>query len=125
MERTAVQDYAEGIAALAMGVPKSVVCAGVDAKAIEWVIIVDMIMSILTQIMEQCQQSKAQVVASVKDPTRMQRARFFNVVKSNFDCCSGWGWRRKARDFADVMLQNVPADHVVEKIVDQCREGGF
>ena len=124
MSRSALQDYAEGVAAKCCGVDKTIVQTGVSVGAIEWVILIEMIMQIVMQFMEQCNQPKDTFLASVKRPTRLQKARFYNVVRSGFDDQRALGWRRQSRDFADTMLNDLPPDSEILNIVGEVR-GGF
>lgn len=122
-ERTVLQDFAELVAADVAGVPKSEVCAGVDAGAVEWVILVELIMGFITQMLEQCQQNKASLRESVKNPTRWQRVRAHSVVKANCDECSGFRWRQRARQMTDALLTLAAQqeDTVIDQVIDQVR----
>ena len=123
MERTVLQDLAEGIAAEVAGVNKSVVCAGVDAGITEWIAIVEMIMEMVMKFIEQCQQRKQQLLQTIKSPTRFEKVYFRNHVISNWDDRRGWRWRREAREVADALLVAgaTKSEEDLGAVIDQCQ----
>ena len=121
---SALQDYSINVAAKSLNVDPDVVQGGLKVGVVEWMALIEMIMAMVMKFMEQCQQPKPTLLTSIKNPTRLQRARFYNVVRDGFDDCKHLGWRRQARRFADTMLNDLPPDDTIELIVDECR-GGF
>jgi len=126
-ERTVLQDFSEGIAAIVTGEPKGVVRAGIDAGVVEWMVLIEMIMSIVAQFMEKCQQSKAKTQADIRDPSMWQRVKFRSACRQECRDCSLPHWRSKGNEIADALLGagKTEEDAVVGQIIDQCREGGY
>jgi len=121
---THLENYAIDIAAKTTHVNPDVVRAGVKIGAFDWMMIISMIMEAVMKFMEQCQQPQTAMLASIKNPNRLQKARFYNIVRDSFDDCRYIGWRRRAREFADTMMDELPSDEDVEAIVTEVR-GGF
>lgn len=119
-----LENYAVGIAAKVTGVEPGVVRDGLAVGALDWLLIISMIMEAVMKFMEQCNQPQAAFLASVKNPTRLQKARFYNIVRDGFDDSRHFGWRRRAREFADTMMDNLPPDSEILNIVGEVR-GGF
>jgi hypothetical protein len=118
-----LENYAVNIAAKTTQVAPDVVRAELKVGALDWLMIISMIMEAVMKFMEQCQQPKPSLLASVKNPTRLQKARFYNIVRDSFDDCRHVGWRRRAREFADTMMTDLPPDTEIELVVDECRNG--
>jgi hypothetical protein len=121
---THLENYAIDIAAKTTGVQPDVVRAGMKVGAFDWMMIISMIMEAVMKFMEQCNQPKPTLLASIKNPNRLQKARFYNIVRDSFDDQRAWGWRRRAREFADTMMDELPPDSDIEAIVAEVR-GGF
>ena len=121
---THLENYAIDIASKVMGVEPGVVRDGLKVGALDWLMIISMIMEAVMAFMEQCNQPQTAMLASIKNPTRLQKARFYNVVRDGFDDARYFGWRRRAREFADCMMDELPPDEDIVAIVAEVR-GGF
>jgi len=124
MDKSVLQEYAISVAAKTEGVDVGVVRAGLDVGVLDWVMIISMIIEAITAFIDQCQQTDKALVNSVKNPNRLQKARFYNLVRDSFDDCRYLGWRRQARQYADTMMDNLPSDAEIVQIVGEVR-GGF
>lgn len=121
---TVLQGYAITVAAKTEGVDVGVVLAGLEVGVLDWAMIISMIMEAIMAFIQQCQQTEKALVTSVKNPNRLQKARFYNLVRDSFDDCRYAGWRRQARLYADTMMGNLPTDAEIVQIVQEVR-GGF
>ena len=126
-ERTVLQDFAEGIAANVTGVPKSTVSGHIDVGVVEWVVLIELIMSIISTLMAECQQSKSELMTSILYPNIWQRVRFRSLVRQECRSCSLPQWRSEANKVTDALLAagKTEEETVVGQIIDQCREGGY
>jgi len=123
MERTVLQEFAEEVSAIVVGVSSTEFKAGVDAGVTEWVVLVEMIMEMVMAFIEKCQQRKQQLVQTIKKPSRFEKVYFRNQVISSWDDRRGWRWRREAREVADTLLTYaaIQDDDVLLAVIDQCQ----
>ena len=99
-----LQAFVVQAVARAKGVSVDVVSGGLNAGAVEWVILIEMVMGFITQMIEQCQQTEEELAASATAPSRMQKVWFRAYVAANWRDRGQWGWRFVARDTADATL---------------------
>ena len=116
MDRTPLQEFSELVAVDIEGPPS-------DPGAVEWLVIIEMIMTMIAQIMENCPQSDAGLREAVKRPTLWQRVQVRRVVKDNASDGFGLRWRNKANRIADSMLALAAKqdDTVIDAVIDQVR----
>jgi DNA-directed RNA polymerase specialized sigma24 family protein len=125
-----VQDLAEGTVAKMLGVPKSDVSSaiarktgvvGIDPGALA--VLLQLIMEFIISVVQQCQQLKPQLVATVKSPGHGQKAWFRAYVIANWQDRCKWGWRQEARAAADVLMAEAAdqPEAVLGAIVDEVR----
>jgi hypothetical protein len=58
--------------------------------------IIEIVITILTDILENCPQSSANIVKAMKAPTILQRAYVLRAVRNGCDCCGNPHTRRLA-----------------------------
>lgn len=117
---TPLQTFSELVATQVEGPPS-------DPGAIGWLAIVELIMTMISEIMANCNASDAAVRESCKRPTIWQRVQVRRIVRDNAADGFGLRWRNRSNQIADAMLTlgAAQSDETIDAVVDQVRNSAF
>ena len=136
---SSIQSLAEGVVCGTLGVSRASLSdalkaagegkgsrvVGIDITLI--IMLIDAIVAAVMRIMDNCPAPEAKVIAAVKKPTLIQRARAKATIADYCDVCGGWFWRRRAFQIAERVCRDAAAmsDDALATAIAEVRGGMF
>lgn len=127
-----IQDYAEGVAAKLLGIPKVDVSgavakgagvAGIDPATL--MALIELIMSFVMQMIDKCRQPDPAVREAIKRPSLWNRVQLRYAVRSGLDCCADLErrWRYRVGEITSIMLDlaSQADDDTIDAAITQVR----
>ena len=102
--KTKTEAFAVDCAAAVFSTEVSEVEAQVEAGAGSWVAIVELIMSVVIEIIENCPERNKLASILASGPSRWQRLQLRRTTLNIADCCGYQMYRRESGEIADTII---------------------
>ena len=76
-----------------------------DEFGVDWTSLIELVMQIVSSLMENCSARDSKVVQAIKKPGLFQRARFKAQVHGHCQSCYTYRWRDQSGNIAEAMLK--------------------